>query len=233
MKNLLLILFCFILKKNFAQFTYNDSLFFIRDSTEMYYHRIFIDTNKNSTFYSLVSNFSFNNYDSISYQRSLEYLYAKQLFPHQQFNNNLPKEWIKLEIYKGVTYVYSPNDFYFHYKIQFTDSVFINWNGEGPEAAFIHKFQKKNSNTYVFNLTSESFANTIVTIKFLNKENGIALFQFKKKRAYSKQTLCYYVLMVDVNKMKKLPLLVNFCNNQKQYELEFDKVNYDAIFNQL
>ena len=43
-------------------------------------------------------------------------------------------------------------------------------------------------------------------------------------------TIEQYQLMGDVRKMRNIPLLVNTCDNQKQDELEFDKIDYARIF---
>ena len=64
-----------------------------------------------------------------------------------------------LETYKGKIYVYSPGDYYFHYKVKVTDSLFINWNGEGPEATYIHDYFMKDSSSFKFILQSESYPN--------------------------------------------------------------------------
>src|SRR5471030_1994492 len=93
---------------SFAQFKKNDTLFFVRDKNDSFYHRIFIDTNKQSEFYLYVSDFTIANFDIDSYKRSLEYLYSKRLFPKKQSLKNLATEWVNLETYKGKIYVYSP-----------------------------------------------------------------------------------------------------------------------------
>ena len=40
-----------------------------------------------------------------------------------------------------------------------------------------------------------------------------------------------YLLMGDVKKMRNIPLLVNTCDNEKQGELDFDKIDYQKYFN--
>jgi len=229
-KLLLLIVFAFISKINFAQFKLNDTLFFVRDSNQFYYHKIFIDTNKTSEFYSLVSDFTFNKFDTDAYKSSLSYLYSRKLFPKKQYYKDFPLEWTMLETYKGKIYVYSPADYYTHYKIKLTDSVFINWTGEGPEATYINEFQKIDSCTYKFILTSQLYERRELTIKYLNKDKGIAIFHDKWYNKIIKEPIDDYYMMVDVKKMRATPLLVNTCDNQKQVEVDFDTVDYKKIF---
>ena len=143
------------------------------------HHRIFIDINKKSEFYTYVSDFKIANFDIDSYKRSLKYLYSKKLFPKKLSLKDLSREWVMLETYKGKIYVYSPADFYFHYKVKLTDTLFIDWSGEGPEATYIQNFTKLNSSTYKFILKSQSSSHKELTIKYIDKEKGIALFQSK------------------------------------------------------
>jgi len=229
-KILFFFLSLFIYGASFAQFKQNDTLFFVRDKNDSFYHRIFIDTNKKSKFYSYVSDFTIENFDIDSYKRSLKYLYSKKLFPKKYSLENLSREWVMLETYKGKIYVYSPADFYFHYKVKLTDSLFIDWTGEGPEAMYIQKFNKLNSSTYKFILKSQSSQHRELTIKYIDKEKGIAIFQNKYYDPYLKKMIQQYQLMGDVRKMRNIPLLVNTCDNQKQDELEFDKIDYAGIF---
>ncbi len=178
-RTLLLILFCICNGISYAQFKQNDTLFFVRDSSESYYHKVFIDTNKNSEFYSYVADFTFTQFDVDTYKSSLNYLYSKKLFPHKQTYNNFPLEWTMLETYKGETYVYSPADYYNHYKIRLTDSLFIDFSGEGPEATYIEKFKKIDSSTFQFILKSVSYPKRVLTIRYIDKGKGIAVFQDK------------------------------------------------------
>jgi hypothetical protein len=232
-KILLFLLFLFAHRISFSQFIFNDTLFFVRDKNDEYYHKIFIDTNKKSEFYSYVSDFTIANFDIESYKRSLDFLYSKKLNPRKQRLENLPREWVLLETYKSKTYVYSPNDFYFHYKVKLTDSIFIDWTGEGPEANYIQKFTKINSSTYVFNLKSQTSLNRELTIKYIDREKGIAIFRDKFYNSYFKEMVEQYHLMGDVQKMRNIPLLVNICDNLKQYEPDFDKVDLSKLFKNL
>lgn len=226
----LLFLLLFAYGTSSAQFKQNDTLFFVREKNDSLYHRGFIDTNKNSEFYFRVSDFKITGFDVDTYKSSLAYLYSKKLFPGKLLLKDLPGEWVMLETYKGKIYVYSPADFYFHYKVKLTDSLWIDWTGEGPEATYIQKFDKLNASVYKFILRSQSYHNRELTIKYIDKEKGIAIFQSKYYNPYLKKMIERYQLMGEVRKMRNIPLLVNTCDHQKQDELEFDKIDYAGIF---
>lgn len=209
-----------------AQFKQNDTLFFIRELNDSLYHRVFIDTNKKSIFYTYVSDFNIAGFDIDTYRRSLSYLYSKKLYPKKQTLANIPREWVMLESYKGQIYVYSPADYYGHYKVKITDSLWIDWTGEGPEATYIQKFSRPTSSSYQFTLQSQMCPRQEILIRYIDEEKGIALFKIKQYNPDAKKQEVYYRLMADVKKMRNIPLLVNTCDTQKQNELDFDIIDY-------
>ena len=123
-----------------------------------------------------------------------------------------------LETYKGQIYVYSPADYYGHYKVKITDSLWIDWTGEGPEATYVQKITRLTPSIYQFTLRSEMFPRREILIRFIDKEKGIALFKIKQYNPAVKKYEVYYQLMADVQKMRNIPLLVNTCDTQKQNE---------------
>lgn len=223
---LLLILSFFLCNILSAQFKQNDTLFFVRELNDSLYHRVFIDTNKKSAFYTYVSDFNISGFDIDTYKRSLNYLYSKKLTPKKLALTNIPREWVRLETYKGQIYVYSPADYYSHYKVKITDSLWIDWTGEGPEATYIQKLTLLASSTYQFTLKSQMYPYREILIRYIDEQKGIALFQIKRYNPDVKKQEVYYRLMADVRKMRNIPLLVNTCDTQKQDELDFDIIDY-------
>jgi hypothetical protein len=229
-KTLILLSFLSLCECAVGQFKQNDTLFFVRRKTGSFYHRVFIDTNKQSEFYSRVSDFSIAGFDTDTYKRTRDYLHSKKLFQKKRILNKVPREWVALEIYKGKSYVYSPADYYFHYKVKLTDSLFIDWTGEGPEATYIQEFDEYNPRTYRFILKSESYSWRQLTVKYIDEKKGIAIFQNKYYRPSSTRLETSYQLMVDVKKIRDIPIIVNTCDNSKQDELQFDTVDYAKMF---
>lgn len=216
-----------------AQFKVNDTLFFVREINGSYYQCVFLDTNKNSRFYSSVSDFTFNRFDRDTYNSTLSYLYSQKLHPAKQDLTNIPREWVMLQRYKGRMYVYSPADYYSHYKVKITDSLWIDWTGEGPEATYIRKFTKPTASSYQFTLQSQMFPPREILIRYIDEEKGIALFETKQYNSAGKMKEISYCLMADAKKMRQIPLLVNYCAISKGDELEFDKIDYAEIIRHL
>lgn len=224
------IFFLFLCQMNYAQFRMKDTLFFLREKSPEYFHQIFVDTNPSSSYFNLVARFEFNEFNQETYQRSLNYLKANRLSLKKQSYADMPMAWTQLQTYKGKLYVNSPADFYFHYKVKMTDSVLMDWGGEGPEAQYIQSFQKLDAFTYVLVLRSESYTKRELTIRIIDQEKGIAIFRDKRTAAWAKNESIYYYPMVDIRKMRRTPLLVNTCDYQKRPELDFDQVDYRVMF---
>jgi hypothetical protein len=178
----------------------------------------------------MVADFNFDQFDVDTYKSSLAYLSANKLVPKKHSISNFPREWVQLVSFKKVIYVYKPNDFYYHLKIKLIDSVFIYWGGEGPEANYMQQFQKLDRVTNEFKLRSNWPYKSIVTIKILDQEKGIAVFRFQQFDQLGNLGNVYYQLMGDVSKMQQIPLLVNDSDRAKQYEVDVDNIDYSKYF---
>lgn len=229
-KILLSIVLSFSFQFLFAQFKQNDTLFFVREVSADVYHAVFIDSNKHSAFYNYVSDFTFNDFAKDSYNYSIDYLRSKKILLKKKSVYPLPEEWVMLESYKGNRYVNSPNDYYSHYKMKLTDSVLIHWDGEGPHATYINQFQIMDSNTFQFSMQSILSPKINLTIKYLDKAKGIAVFRFNFYNIGDKKMQTYFQLMCEVKKMRNIPLLVNYSDTEKSYELDFDIIDYSKYF---
>jgi hypothetical protein len=230
----LVIPFILLCQCSYSQFRLNDTLFFLREHRPEGVHQIFVDTNPSSRWYTHVADFSFKEFDQDPYKSSLDYLKAKRLRLSKHAYADLPLAWTQLKTYKGKLYVNTPDDFYSHYKMKLTDSVLMDWGGEGPEAQYIHSFRKLDASTYQFVLSSESCTKRELTIRIVDKAKGIAIFRDNRTFAWEKKARpTEYYPMVDIRKMRLTPLLVNYCDYQKQGELDFDQVDYRAMFERL
>lgn len=223
LKVLCVTLSCYVLP--ISVFAVSDTLFIIKDTTLEDSHYVFWETNKNSKFYKYVADFKINGFEKDTYKRSLHQLRSnKTVF--RKFNlNGLPKEWIILQVYQGKICLYSPNDYYSHFKIKFTDSTMIFWSGEGPEAMQISQLQQLNSNQYEFTIKDRI---TKVEVNLIDKDKGIAIFTFHQTIVNKghKETSIWHYLMIDKSKMRKVPFIVNYSLNSKKYELDFDEVDF-------
>ncbi len=226
MRKTIIILCCIIFAMTGSLQSYGqqakDTIFLARDIDNAVYHAVFIDTNKASGFYSDISNFEFNEYDSNSYLLSLEYLRAKHLNLVKLPIQDIPLKWIKLEYYKGNFYAYYPSDFISHYQAAITDTSFIDYTGEGPIAGKINSFKKIDNETFSINTTSMDQIDRSLIIHIIDSKKGIAVFE-------NANTDGYYWLMIDADHIRDVPVIVNYCETQKCVEFKFEEPDYKKL----
>jgi len=186
---------------------------------------IFIENNRNSEKYQGISTFTFSRFDSISYEMSIEYLHSNNFeLTHTKTFNELPKKWIPLNLYKGGYYVYRPCNFLYHYRVIISDTAYVSWVGEGPEANKIREFQIIDDKTFVFKLAGIHRHNRELKIHIVDKTNGIAVFE----EVLPDRDNIFY-LMISADKIRIMPLIVNECIGEIQDELDFDFPDFEEL----
>jgi hypothetical protein len=201
----------------------SDTTFLVKEKYDNTYHAIFIDTSKTSKFYDEISDFKFGQFDQESYDYSLEFLKSKNLKLTETKIEDLPRKWIILKLHGGQYFTYKPSDFYSHYKVDITDSSLTEYTGEGPVANKITTYFRTNDNAVSFRLSGVNGVNRNLTIYIIDKKKGIAVFENRLKN-----NLTHY-LMIDATKIRELPIIVNYCETQKQVEFEFEKPDYKKL----
>ncbi len=87
-----------------------DTIFIQREKTAEHYHKIYIEKNRNSNYYKLLTNFKFVDYD-LETVRGYNKSFKKRATPIKKFDlQNIPKEWLPLYKYKSHYYLYAPSD---------------------------------------------------------------------------------------------------------------------------
>lgn len=210
----------FISSAMFAQ--RGDTIFLLRktaDTPYAFYHAIYIDTSMQ--FRSELTNFSFNNYDSATYFDQLTTLQPIKKIAL----NNIPKKWIALYQLKGKYYLYRPAEFGSHYRFELTDSTTIDFTMEGPEPSRLNKISFVSPTQVIIERTNYWEGNA-VNIKMVDTEKGIAVFTYSSTK-HNKEG--YQILMVDAGKAHLYPIVVNFCETDKQPEFNFDEIDFKAL----
>ena len=208
----------------------NDTLFFREEKGKIeeypLYHSIFIDTNKQSSYYNSITDFELNEYDEETYNASLERLKENNLELEKKIIKGLPLEWIQLRQYDEKFYVYHPCDFMSHYQASITDSTFIDYTGEGPIASKISGFEKLDDKTFRFYL-NKGYGERILNIHIIDDESKIAVFE----DIPDANMTAYYDLMIAAEKAREVPIIVNVCDGMKQSEFEFEEPDYNELLN--
>lgn len=221
---------CLLVQNLYSQFVLHDTLFIKRDQTEENYHRIFYETHKNAIFYQYVGGFSMDNrFDKETYTESVKYLQKYHPVATQPAYGNFPLEWVLVNVYKGKICLYSPCDYYNHYKIKFTNSMLIDWDGEGPEAGRIKSFQKIDSVHFWVEVAGRWGMVKTFRVTVIDQAREVAVFQRSISGSSAYPAGEPFFLMVAVRKMRELPFIVNLSDNMKMGELDFDKIDYQQI----
>lgn len=209
-------------------YTNSDTLFIQKDNLLGTAQSIFLEKNKDSKLYERILFFDIDELynGAYTYNHSMEY--CKENNIEFELTKRLPiiesTKWVILKKYKNVFCAYRPCDFYFYYKASFNDTTFIDWTGEGPIANKIINQKKIDDKTYYFQLRGSLKQNRELKIHIIDKEKGIAIFE----EIINKTDKSYH-LMIDADKIKSVPLIVNNCKINKQKELRFDEIDYEEL----
>ena len=220
-QQILTVLICVITQSAFGQIKKSEITYIWKDSIKGFSQSIFFETDKDSNFYDNITSFKFGLFDKESYESSLDYLKDNKIELSKKRNILPSTKWITLKQYQGKFYAYCPCDFYTYYKVSVNDTTYVDWTGEGPIANKINNQKKVDDTTFEINVTGVFEQNRNITINIIDNEKGIAVFVETKK-----DNSIEYYLMIMSEKIKSVPLIVNYCESEKQMELEFEKPNF-------
>jgi len=190
--------------KIFAQ-NESDTIFLLKGKG----HSIYLEPNKNSVNYDYLSNFS---------QLQLKNETAKIL--------GLQTKWIPLYLYKGDYYLYQPCDLGTSSRVSFSNSEI---SIEGHE---IYNFKtnsgliKVDDSYYKLAYNAFEKSNICIEIHIIDNPKGVAVFKF-----ITNDNKISYNLMVDSEKFKAFPLIVNNCRFNRTIEFGFDILDFEGLIN--
>lgn len=224
MKIFITLLNLLVVNISIGQISVKDTTFLFKDTVDGQPQYIFIDTNLSSKFYKNIAGFGFGEDENKSYESSLQHLKDRRqkLIRRKPLIHNT--EWVELKQYKSKFYVYYPCDFYNYYAHSINDTTFIDWTGEGPIANKIVAAKLINQKTFAFNLTGQESVKRNLIIHITDTVKGIAVFERIDKGKQKK-----YYLMIAADKIKAVPIIVNYCPYQKQSELSFEKPDFEKL----
>lgn len=89
-------------------------------------------------------------------------------------------------------------------------------------------YKKVDEKTFSLSLTSIDRPKRKLTIHIIDKQKGIAIFEelYDDRGKYRGKQ---YYLMIDATKIKLLPIIVNYCQTQKQMEFDFDEPDFKKL----
>lgn len=201
-----------------------DTVFLMKNFTsEGSRHIIYIESNPKSWAYTkaLEKDFDPETYNMYLKEAVEKYNAAPGKHKLPQFSKN----WYPLYLYKGKYYVYYPSDNCVNNWVSINDSTVVLTAGcEGPYPAVIQHITMKEQNRLTMDVTDPLFGSVTMTIHLINLQRGIAIIGSKLSSGEIK-----YQLVVDENKFRNFPIIVNYNPNGKSEEFEFDPIDYRKL----
>ena len=215
---------CAISHPAFGQVKKEENNYIYKDSIKGFSQSVFFETNKQSLFYRNINSFALSDFDKDSYTNSLKHLRLNKISLTKKKTIVPSKEWITLKQYKGKFYVYHPCDFYHFYKMSINDSTYIDWTGEGALANRIVSQRKINDSTFEVKTTGISVKYRTIRITLIDIARGIAIFEEITRNKSPK-----YFLMIMADKIETVGFIVNNCETEKQFELNFERPDFNKL----
>ncbi|WP_419802915.1 hypothetical protein [Mucilaginibacter sp.] len=216
---------------NFISNSYKDTTFILKEKDSSYYHKIYIEKNRKSNYYKLLTNFKFSKGD-LEFINEYYKLFKKRSAPVKKFNlQNIVKEWLPLYKYKDKYYLYAPSDW--GNRKMITNSLLFYWYLDGPYPCILTSFSKINLNHY--KLTSKDFFdNSDVYVKpaklsiyIIDLKKNISVWKYWNKKGEYR-----YGLFVSKEHAKAFDIVVNYCKESKVPEFDFDKIDFKKLLNE-
>ena len=208
----------------FGQVKKEEINYIYKDSIKGFSQSIFFETNKQSKFYKNIKSFTLSDFDKDSYINSLKYLRLNEISLTKRKTIVPSKEWIILKKYKGKFYAYHPCDFYHFYKVSINDSTYIDWTGEGALANRILSQSQINDSTFEVSTTGILVKYRTIRITLIDTARGIAIFE-----ELTRNKLPKYFLMIRADKIESVGFIVNNCETEKQFELDFERPDFNKL----
>lgn len=193
-----------------------------------YYHAVYIDRNKNSEHRKMLTDFSFHEEDNKTYlsvKSSIEEKIPGSFNEQKMFD--LPQNWLPLYQYKDKYYLYAPSDWGNAHRCIINSREFISWYMEGPYPFPFSSVKKLSNHQYILTVLnpfeSISFSTQII-IHIIDPATKLAVFEYTDWEDDYR-----YQLYVSVDHADSFDLVVNYCEDQKVMEFDFDKIDYAKL----
>lgn len=206
----------------------NDTTFIHRKITNDFYHAIYIDTSQNSKYYNWLTNFDFDESESETYNDYYSYHKKKHSYDKRLKNSNLLGGWLPIHQYKDKYYLYAPSEGGAIGRRIINDSAFVYWYMDGPFPTPLISIKKKAKSHYILKMNDFGYGKReeeeILEIYQIDPKTRLSVFFFPEEIERYR-----YQLYVPKENAHYFDMVVNYCNSQKQLELEFDKIDFQAL----
>jgi hypothetical protein len=205
----------------------NDTTFIHRKITNEFYHAIYIDTSQNSKDYNWITNFDFRESESETYNNYYSSHKKEHNDDRSLKKSNLLGGWLPVYQYKEKYYLYAPSEGGAIGRRIINDSAFVYWYMDGPLPLSLTSIKKKGKGHYILKMDDfvfEKEKKETLEIYQIDPKTRLSVFFFPEEIERYR-----YQLYVPKENAHYFDMVVNYCNSQKQLELEFDKIDFQAL----
>jgi hypothetical protein len=206
----------------------SDTTFLLKERDKKSYHIVYIERNRESIFYKNLLDFSITNkFDLKEYKENNIRVKKENPAPFKVYDlKDLPKEWMPIYRYKNKYYIYNPAEWGSIDRRVITDSTIMFWSMEAPERQPFINAKRIGKDTYQLKFHS-LYPDTVIkniTIHIIDPKNKIAVWEDLTEAPQYR-----YGLYVPRENAANFDLIVNYCEQHKTDEFEFDKIDYKAL----
>ena len=201
----------------------SDTVFIKRVNVESY-HAIFIDTNRNSQYYTELQNNLQSPFDSAFYFSNIADLKENKVLFKKNDLSGIPLDWKPLNYYNHKYYVYKPCDGIYSNWVRISDSTLLYYADGEMLVQTINDVKHVGQNKFSFTSTDIQGKAIRTNIYILDEQAGMAVFEYPGK-SYADR----FELRVASDKIRNFPIIVNYSLEQKEEELAFDKPDFRRL----
>jgi hypothetical protein len=202
-----------------------DTIFLTRELGKDYYHIIYVEKNRRSIFYTQLLDFKMDEPDTNAYIQNCKDFDKDLCKPVKKFRLwGLARQWLPVYKYKHKYYLYYPGDTGLENRKMITDSTicYSNMDGWFPEQMLSVKQPDKK--TWTFGISSFGRAKSTLTIHIIDGKTQLAVWEDGGIGRPDR-----YGLYIPREYAAKFDMIVNYTNGDLPDEIEFDKINYNAL----
>lgn len=193
--------------EHLKKITAGDSITLLYDTcTPRFNHFIFIDHNRRSKFYEPLLNFALNTSAQEQYD---DFLKKQQDKTPVSLPPDLPRQWVAVHEYQNDYCAYYPSDFGNQYRVLLKETAFIGFQMDGPELYRLASVERPDRSHWVLRCSSGEN----IRLERIAPRSPVWRWKFSDRTYF----------MTPAETLRTLPLVVNYCKEQKQMEFDFGR----------
>lgn len=202
----------------------DDTTFLLKEVGKDYRHIIYVEKNRQSTFYTKLLDFKMDEHDRNDYIQNCRDFDKDLRKPVKKFRlRGLPRQWLPVYKYEHKYYLYYPGDTGVENRKMITDSTICYSNMDGWFPQQILSVKNPDNKSWTFGMFENADKLTL-TIDIIDNKTKLAVWSDNRASGpYG------YGLYVPREYAAKFDMIVNYTNGDLPDEFEFDKIDFKAL----